>query len=143
MILDTGSAFTSFENKTCLENTQESGEFPNMTTNAGERTTKETGQLPGFESEVWSDEKSMTDIMSFANPSDQCVVTCDNRIEDAFAVTTGENEKIKFSWDKGSNSHAHKFPKTFVDASKKKNDKHAFAESAAENGANCSTEQCE
>ena len=62
------------------------------------KTLCEHGKLAGFEAEMWKDATGMANMLSFAELADQCHVTDDNAVEDAFHVKEWDehDEGIKF-----------------------------------------------
>ena len=95
-VLDTGATFSSMKNKDLLAGVHPATRSMKMLTNTGHRHMTERGELLGLQNDPWLDEKSMANIISFAELKGQCRVTCDSNDSDSFCVH-GNDGVVEFS----------------------------------------------
>jgi hypothetical protein len=69
-----------------------------MITNAGTKTMSNTGVIEGF-GEAWFDPTQVANIFGFYKVEDQCRMTYDSSVENAFHVHTN-NGIVKFTRNK-------------------------------------------
>ena len=84
VILDTGETFNSFKDCEYLNNGQSGDVSMKMRINVGTRKINKEGTVPGLKSKVWLDEKSIANIFSFVELSQQYHIKYDNDVENAF-----------------------------------------------------------
>ena len=142
-LIDTGASFSSLMNAQPLDNVVVAEEPIAVYVNAGNKTLQEQGELAGFKAEMWKDTTGRSNVLSFAKLADQCHMTCDNAVEDAFHVKEWDNcnEGIKFDQNHLSNLCHFKFSDNHINQDKQ-NDVQPV-ETVAENFQNHGTEQCE
>ena len=72
LVSDTGATFGSVKNKDLLAGVHEVDRPIKMCTNTGARFVTERREMLGVKTDPWSDEKSMANIVSFAELKQQC-----------------------------------------------------------------------
>ena len=75
---DAGSVFSSVRNEKTAKDAKVTDEPIAVNTNVGSRTANEVAIVPGVKETTWHDDKSVTDIASFANSSDEIRVAHDS-----------------------------------------------------------------
>ena len=105
-LIDTGASFSSLMNEQLLDNVVVAKEPITMGTNAGNEMLQEHRKLVGFKAKMWKDLTGIANALSFAELADQCHMTHDNAIEDAFHIKEWDDhdEGIKFPRNHSSNS---------------------------------------
>ena len=78
LMLDTGATFSSVKNKDLLAGVHEVDRPIKMCANTGKRFMTERGETLGMKTDPWLDEKSMVNIVSFAELKQQHRVTHDS-----------------------------------------------------------------
>jgi len=77
LILDTRSTFSSIKNRKLLKNVKRLNDPITMNTNVGSRVIMEDSEITGVKQRDCFDEKSMANILSFAEMADQYCITYD------------------------------------------------------------------
>ena len=100
ILIDNQSSVTIFCNKDMVKNIRKSSDIIEITTNGGPLICNTKCTVPGF-GDAWFNEKSVTNILSYAEVVDKFTVTYDSKNEDAFCVTTHDKSiKLKRSHNK-------------------------------------------
>ena len=86
--LDTGATFSSMKNENLLAGAHEVDRPIKMCTNTGARCATERGKMLGVKVDPWLDDKSMANIVSFAELKEQCRITHDSDHTDSFFCHT-------------------------------------------------------
>ena len=98
IILDTGSTIEgTFMNPDLVHNIKPSKRPIGMQTNAGTKRLSVISQVPGFGS-VWYNPTNMANIFGFSAIKDKVKsIKYNSAVKDAFIVTNGNNEIVKFT----------------------------------------------
>ena len=98
VLINCGATFSAGNNKQMVRNIRPAKTPIRMSTNTGKRRILEECDVDGFKKTMWFDPQSKATILSFADLSDQCHITYDNKKDDAFYV--------------GNNGNYRQFPRT-------------------------------
>jgi len=95
ILIDTGSNISVFNNKALLRNLRDSEHVQRVYTNGGYQDSTKVGFLPGF-FEVWYNEDSRLNILSFSDVASKYRITIDTAKENSILVHINKEKVLKF-----------------------------------------------